>query len=182
MGRLQVQPGLRSRRYQEAKVYKYPKKTDKYGPKMVAKKIFGGTASYEDLSHQEGFTADDFVLAWKPIFEQTDHDCTIPALNIKGVRWDLIDPIKISDALKRMKNSSPGPDGYRLKEILTRPIEQLSILLNLIMLYGPGKLLDGTYDSSVTFIKINEPTSPLDYRPIAVGNFCHEDISPYSCT
>ena len=135
-----VRPGLTSRRYQKAEVYKYLKKTYKYSPKTVAEKILNGTASYDDLSRREGFRADDFVKAWRPIFERTDRDCTIPALNVRDVRWDLIEPIKISevaDALKRTKNSSLGPDGYRFKEILSRPIEQIAVLLNLIMLYGP---------------------------------------------
>ena len=167
----QVRPGLTSRRYQKAEVYKYLKKTYRYSPKTVAEKILNGTVSYDDLSRREGFTADDFVEAWKPIFKRTNQDCTIPALNVRDVRWDLIDPIKISevaDALKRTKNSSPGPDGYRLKEILSRPIEQIAVLLNLIMLYGPGQLPEGTYDYRVTFIK---KMTKLDYRPIAVGNF-----------
>ena len=156
-------------------MYKYLKKTYRYSPKTVAEKILNGTASNDDLSRRESFTADDFVKAWRPIFERTDRDCTIPALNVTDVRWDLVEPIKITevaDALKITKNSSPGPDGYRLKEILSRPIEQIAVLLNLIMLYGPEQLFEGTYDSSVTFIKkLNKPSSPLDYRPIAVGNF-----------
>ena len=171
----QVWPGLTSRLYQKAEVYKYLKRTYKYSPKTVAEKVLNGTASYDDLSRREGFRADDFVKAWRPIFERTDVNCTIPALNERDVRWDLVDPIKIpevADALKKTKNSSPGPDGYRLKEILSRPIQQIAVLLNLILLYGPEQLPKGTYDSSVTFIKkMSKPSSPLDYRPIAVGNF-----------
>ena len=175
IGGPQVRPGVRSRRKQKAEVYRYLKKTYRYSPKTVAEKILNGTASYEDLSCKEGFTADDYVKARKPIFKRSDEGCAILNLNVKEVRWDLMDPIKISDiadSIKRTKNSTPGPDGYRLKDVLARLIEQFTILLNLIMLYGPGQLPAKVSDSRVTLIKkIREPRSPLNYWPIVVGNF-----------
>ena len=130
MGGLQVKPGVRSQRNQKSKVYRYLKKTYRYSHRMVAEKILNDTASYEDLSRKEGFTADDFVKAWKPIFERSDEGCAIPALYIKEIRWELLHPIKISevaDSFKKNKNSAPGPDGYQLKDILPRPIEQVTI-------------------------------------------------------
>ena len=68
-------------------MYKYLKKTYRYSPKTVAEKVLNGTASYDDLSRREGFTAEDFIKAWKPIFERTDRDCTIPTLNIIILRF-----------------------------------------------------------------------------------------------
>ena len=91
------------------------------------------------------------------------------------VDWKLAAPISISEvaaSIKKTKNSAPGPDNYRLRKILAKPVEQLTILFNTMLLYGPGRLLEGVFDSKVRFIKkTRTPSSPLDYQPIAVGNF-----------
>ena len=55
--------------------------------------------------------------------------------------------------------------------MFARPIEQLTILFNIMFFNGPGGLPKEIFDSRVTFIKTRTPSSLLDYRPIAVGNF-----------
>ena len=136
-----VKPDVRLYRAQKSEVYRFMKKTCKFSLKTVVERVLNGTASYEDLSRREGFTTNDFVKAWRPILEQSDEDCTIPALDVREVRWELLNPIQISEvssSLKKTKNSAPGPNGYRLRDLLARPIEQITILLNLILLCRPG--------------------------------------------
>ena len=114
VGKPLVKPGVRSRRAQKSEVYKFLKRSYKYNPRTVAKKVLNGTSSYDDLSRKEVFMADDFVKAWKPIFEQSNKGCTIPALDIQEVRWELMDSIQISEvssSIKKTKNSTPGPNG-----------------------------------------------------------------------
>ena len=83
----------------------------------------------------------------------------------------LVDPLTITEvaaALKRTKNSTPVPDGYRLSDIRAIAVSHVTVMLNLNLLLGPDELPPGVYDS---IKKTDRYSSLIGYRPIAVGNF-----------
>ena len=110
----------------------------------------------------------------RPFFQRLDV-CTFLLFKQESIDWELATLIIIAEAvtsIRKTKNSAPGPDNHRLREVLASPIEQLTILFNSMRMYRPGGLPDGIFDSRIVFIKkTRTPSSPQDYRPIAIGNF-----------
>lgn len=123
------------------------------------------------------FSDKDFPRKRKPIFERPCYvnlvgDHPGPPMN------ELATPIKVADAvavIASMKESSPRSYGLRLNTLRAIPVEAITILFNLLLLKGlpptRGKA-SNIFTSQVTFIKkVEVPGNPLEFRPIAIGNY-----------
>lgn len=172
-----IKAGIRRHRHQRSAVYKFLQRLHSRSPKSVAERVLDSDLSYEGLVAERSFSDEDFLRKWKPVFER---DCFAdladshrgPSMN------ELLSPILVSDiasALASMKESSPGPDGLRLNTLRDIPVEVITLLCNLLLLKGPppsrGRA-GNIFTSRVTFIKkVEIPGDPLDFRPIAIGNY-----------
>lgn len=172
-----IKAGIRRRRHQRTAIYRFLQNLHSRSPKSVAERVLDSDLSYEGLVAERSFSDEDFLRKWKPVFER---DCFAdlagdhpgPPMN------ELLSPILVSDivtALASMKESSPGPDGLRLNILREFPVEVVTLLCNLLLLKGPppsrGRA-GNIFTSRVTFIKkVEVPGDPLEFRPIAIGNY-----------
>ena len=87
-------------------------------------------------------------------------------------KWELMAPITAEDverSLKRMKDSAPGPNGRKLKDVRAIPFDQLAAHFNLWLLssYLPSTLRGG---ETVLLPKVSGASAPNEFRPITISN------------
>lgn len=171
-----VKAGIHRHRHQRSAIYNFLQRLHVRSPKSVAERVLDCDLSYEGLIAERSFPMRTSYVNGSRYssvtFVDLAGDHPGPPMN------DLIFPILVSDiktALASMKESSPGPDGLRLNILWEIPVEVITLLCNLLLLKGPLPSLGkagNIFTSRVAFIKkVEVPTDPLEFRPIAIGNY-----------
>jgi hypothetical protein len=76
---------------------------------------------------------------WKGVFEESSVRDQGRAQPVCEANWNLVQPVtsaELSDNLKMLNDSAPGPDGMRLKDLRGIPSEQLLARFNLWLWTG----------------------------------------------
>lgn len=117
------------------------------------------------------FPPDQEILPyWENVF--TQYVETNPQIAGENpVLPNLWGPITTKEAQLSRPNSqtSPGPDGLTAKELNTIPIDILTRILNLILMFGrlPKYLTNST---TILIPKKNDASRPADFRPITISS------------
>lgn len=158
------QPVLRSKRQQRRVDYATIQRLYFRNRRACAHRVLDGSGaapSRHDVN---------FLAYWVTIFTSPVPDASFQAQDSRCRLEGVWDPITVEDVNKGLpqKRTAPGPDGFPVEELCKTPRSILALLLNLVLLNG--KPTPYLLQSRVTFVpKTQAPTSPAEYRPIAVA-------------
>jgi hypothetical protein len=164
----QIQEAPKNRAEKRARLRQLTQSRYEKNPTDCIRAILSETLQTEDTIGKE-----ELHQFWGAIFGKTPVGIEpIDTVN-KPVDKTLAQPITIDEVeagLKRLKNSSAGPDGIKRSDVLGIPKHQLKLMLNVFQAtrYTPKFLRLG----NVTLVpKTSKPETAGQYRPITVTSF-----------